>query len=230
MYIKKIAQTPELQATVIDNLDSDSNVNALSAKQGKVLNEKIGTVSEVPMDGIIAFEGDEIPEGFEEVDSNDLGFINKKISVFSGDLDTIKETGFTYASGSGTHIPQSGFSWFVTTIALNNNYVIQTAQRADSDQSIIYERQCKGGVWASWRHANFAYMGEIKNFNSTTKSGIYKYGGQALDNKPPNWAVLEVIDADGYIIQRCSNDGMISTRISYDGGASWNAWKKVALT
>lgn len=72
MYIKKIAQTPELQATVIDNLDSDSNVNALSAKQGKLLNEKIGTVSEVPMDGIIAFEGDEIPEGFEEVQYDDI--------------------------------------------------------------------------------------------------------------------------------------------------------------
>lgn len=39
MKIKKIAQTPGLVATVVDNLNSTSTTDALSANQGKVLNE-----------------------------------------------------------------------------------------------------------------------------------------------------------------------------------------------
>ena len=45
MYIKKISQTPELQATVADNLNSDSAIDALSARQGKILNEKSAIIS-----------------------------------------------------------------------------------------------------------------------------------------------------------------------------------------
>ena len=41
MKIRKIAQTPGLVATVVDNLTSTSTTDALSANQGKVLNEKI---------------------------------------------------------------------------------------------------------------------------------------------------------------------------------------------
>ena len=41
MKIKKIAQTPGLVATVVDNSTSSSTIDALSANQGKVLNEKI---------------------------------------------------------------------------------------------------------------------------------------------------------------------------------------------
>lgn len=45
MKIKKVAQTPGLVATVVDNLNSDSTTDALSAKQGKVLNEKINCIN-----------------------------------------------------------------------------------------------------------------------------------------------------------------------------------------
>lgn len=54
MKIRKIAQTPGLVATVVDNLISTSKVDALSANQGKILNEnklnfeyskKIGDIS-----------------------------------------------------------------------------------------------------------------------------------------------------------------------------------------
>lgn len=41
MKIKKIAQTPGLVATVVDNSTSSSTIDALSANQGRVLNEKI---------------------------------------------------------------------------------------------------------------------------------------------------------------------------------------------
>lgn len=43
MKIRKIAQTPGLVATVVDNLTSTSTTDALSANQGRILNEKINT-------------------------------------------------------------------------------------------------------------------------------------------------------------------------------------------
>lgn len=45
MKIKKIAQSAGVVATVVDNLESTSTVDALSAKQGKILNDKITTKS-----------------------------------------------------------------------------------------------------------------------------------------------------------------------------------------
>lgn len=41
MRIRKIKQGAGVTATVIDDLNSDSAIDALSAKQGKMLNEKI---------------------------------------------------------------------------------------------------------------------------------------------------------------------------------------------
>lgn len=45
MKIKKIAQTPGLVATVVDNLNSTSEIDALSAKQGKALNDKLNNIN-----------------------------------------------------------------------------------------------------------------------------------------------------------------------------------------
>lgn len=43
MKIRKIAQTPGLVATVVDNLTNTSTIDALSANQGKILNDKVNT-------------------------------------------------------------------------------------------------------------------------------------------------------------------------------------------
>ena len=43
MKIKKIAQTPGLVATVVDNLTSSSTIDALSANQGKALYDMINS-------------------------------------------------------------------------------------------------------------------------------------------------------------------------------------------
>lgn len=45
MRIRKVNQTPGVVATVVDNLNSDSAVDALSAKQGKTLNERTPVIS-----------------------------------------------------------------------------------------------------------------------------------------------------------------------------------------
>lgn len=75
MKIRKIAQTPGVVATVVDNLESESAVDALSAKQGKELKnliENIGPVSQgalenFPIGTTVQYDGDTVPEGWEEV-------------------------------------------------------------------------------------------------------------------------------------------------------------------
>lgn len=76
-------------------------------------------------------------------------------TTFSGDLNNIKKTCFLYADGNATNIPLTGYSFYVTTIALNNNYVHQRASRASSslENFSTYERQCYSGSWTDWnRH------------------------------------------------------------------------------
>ncbi len=65
MKIKKIAQSAGVVATVVDNLESDSATDALSAKQGKELNEKITNLGIIaglftPADGITIVSGNYI--------------------------------------------------------------------------------------------------------------------------------------------------------------------------
>ena len=55
MRIKKIAQTPGVLATVIDNLTSDNSTNALSAKQGKVLYD---TINSNILNGTVLWHGE----------------------------------------------------------------------------------------------------------------------------------------------------------------------------
>lgn len=67
--IKKVAQTPGLVATVVDNLNSTSNIDALSANQGKVLNEKIDNLN--------------IPQIVDSLDSTDT---TKALSANQGKI------------------------------------------------------------------------------------------------------------------------------------------------
>ena len=77
MRIRKVNQTPGVVATVVDNLNSDSAVDALSAKQGKELKQMIdnfepssgsSSLDTFPVGTIIKYDGDTIPEGWEQVD------------------------------------------------------------------------------------------------------------------------------------------------------------------
>lgn len=95
--------------------------------------------------------------------------IEKKISKslgtqFSGDLNDLVETGFTYAAGSATNIPVTGFSCYVTTIRYTDKYIIQKANRVSSTKFIEYERQCNNGVWTNWEPKDIE---TITNTNGT---------------------------------------------------------------
>lgn len=80
--------------------------------------------------------------------------ISNSLEQFSGDLNTIKTTGFTYATGTASNIPVAGYSFYITTIALNEYYTYQEARRVDENTNNFntYERQCYGGNWTDWRH------------------------------------------------------------------------------
>ena len=91
----------------------------------------------------------ELQELKTKVDSK----VDKNITSYSGDLNDIKTTGFTYADGTVPNSPLSGYSFYITTIALNNNYVSQKALRVSNELANMkeYVRECYNGNWSSWK-------------------------------------------------------------------------------
>lgn len=79
--------------------------------------------------------------------------IQKDIEYYANNLNNLKETGFYYASGDATNIPQAGYSHYITVIAYTQNYIIQKASRVTSNIKNFeeYERQCYNGTWTSWK-------------------------------------------------------------------------------
>lgn len=76
-----------------------------------------------------------------------------KTQSFSGDLNTCKTTGFYYASGASQNIPANGYSYYVTVLTLNDDYVLQQATRVTTTLANmkIQQRQCYNGTWTAWQ-------------------------------------------------------------------------------
>lgn len=84
MKIKKIAQTPGLVATVVDNLTSTSTTDALSANQGRVLNDKIDNITNIKM-AVLQFQRSgtgNIPIDYSSITGTIIA------SVFIGSVNT----------------------------------------------------------------------------------------------------------------------------------------------
>lgn len=68
-YIIKVKQSSGVVATVVDSLNSDSKINALSANQGKILDAKIEQKGDpLPVGTIVDYDGTDIPDGYIEVE------------------------------------------------------------------------------------------------------------------------------------------------------------------
>ena len=106
--------------------------------------------------------------------------ISNILEQFSGDLNTIKTTGFTYATGIASNIPVAGYSFYITTIALNEYYTYQEARRVDENTNNFntYERQCYGGNWTDWKQTNTNVLksDDIVYFTPTNVSNHAGYG------------------------------------------------------
>lgn len=92
-YIIKAKQSAGVTATVVDNLTSTSATNALSANQGRVLNEKFSRniITAYPTQQIISITGRSqvIPLDGSEIVGNKLTLVNNKIKIGSN-VSTIK--------------------------------------------------------------------------------------------------------------------------------------------
>ena len=98
------------------------------------------------------------PDRLDELQDNvDEAKIDRTPSTsFSENLNDIKTTSFIYASGGTINIPRTGYSFYITTIALNNNYIYQEAKRAANSMAGMetFERQCFNGTWTEWKQTN----------------------------------------------------------------------------
>lgn len=88
-------------------------------------------------------------------------------------------------------------------------------------------RRLVDGTWQGWETLSNLVRNadEYSNFNNMKVSGIYKFGGTNITNKPTQaWGVVEVINADGYILQRVTGLAQLAVRYSWDNGSNWSNW------
>ena len=97
---------------------------------------------------------------------------------FSGDLNDIKTTSFIYASGSTINIPRKGYSFYMTTIALKNNYIYQEAKRVANSMAAMetFERQCFNGTWTDWKQTNIPIVTTTEFKTGKIIDGKEEYG------------------------------------------------------
>ena len=103
MKIRKIAQTPGLVATVVDNLTSTSTTDALSANQGRILNKKINTG--------FSYSTNETLTGGTWINGKP---IYRKV-VYIGSLPANTASFFSHNISNIDRVVNSSMTWFDTT-------------------------------------------------------------------------------------------------------------------
>lgn len=96
---------------------------------------------------------EQIYNELQELKAEVANKMSGKLTMYNGDLNDIKTTSFIYAEGTAINTPETGYSFYVTIIALNNNYVSQKALRVSSVAANMkeYVRECYNGTWGSWK-------------------------------------------------------------------------------
>lgn len=174
MKIRKIAQTPGLLATVVNNLNSDSTTDALSAKQGKELKRLIDElptsggsggetiiIDAFPIGAVVSYSSDTIPSDWLLCDGSAVSR--------TGYADLFSIIGTTYGNGDGT-----------TTFNLPN-----------------YMTRVPVGKWASDSDfANLGQMGGEKRHQLTlSEMPIHSHDIGAKNN--PEWKVGDTTGIGG---------------------------------
>lgn len=97
---------------------------------------------------------------------------------FSENLNDIKTTSFIYAAGSAINIPRTGYSFYITTIALNNKYTYQEAKRVTNSMAAMetFERQCFNGTWTDWKQTNIPIVTTTEFKTGKIIDGKEEYG------------------------------------------------------
>ena len=133
MKIKKIAQTPGLVATVVDNLTNSSTIDALSANQGRVLNEKITNLTtystEEVKTGETWIDGKPIYKKTIQFTTSDTG--KHSIEHNISNLDTIIE-------GKGSSKGSSGTFYIFPMSCAVDNVPAYSISIQDVDKTCMY--------------------------------------------------------------------------------------------
>lgn len=86
---------------------------------------------------------------------NKIKILDAKIKTqdFDGNLNDLKTTGFYYADGNVESSPLKGYSYYITVLAYNDNYVLQQASRVTNalENMSIQQRQYFNGKWTAWQ-------------------------------------------------------------------------------
>ena len=103
MRIKKVSVSPipEINGAVVDTLNVDNKTT--NAPSVRVV-EEIKNNTYVPTDAIIAYDGDTIPEGYEEVDGlNDYSTEEKVVGKWVDGKPLYRKTYNTYTEENGVY-------------------------------------------------------------------------------------------------------------------------------
>jgi len=232
----KLMFNPAAPDAVINNLTSDSTTDALSAAQGKVLNDIIG----------ITPPGKNIQQ---EIDT--LNDKVKGIAIAANtDLNSLTTPGNYYSSNStrsatltNAPITTDGFSLVVTK---KGNYTEQQAQAG----GVVYVRGSSSSGFSEWQelalNSNLQQMGidvgvlnskvdplqnnALANCNDATSSGRYKAINSTTNTPFTGHFVIDVIwynstEATMYAQSTGSNRFFIR----YYNNGTWSAWEELAL-
>lgn len=129
-FIVKAKQSSGVVANVVDLLSSTSTTDALSANQGKILNEKIVGI----LNGMIVNGGN-----------------GRSLCIDNQDLNTIRDNGFYYGNGVINGPTIYGYLLVISHFS-SPNYAVQIFIHQSSSSDIrIYIRQCDADNWNGWR-------------------------------------------------------------------------------
>ena len=132
----------------------------------------------------------------------------------------------------------NGYSFYVTTIAVNEYYAIQRASMvADNNNSFKeYERQCYSGQWTGWKVVGGMsnYINDNADLNNYTTEGMYYCSttarAQTIANVPVAQAFSLFVERHAGVKQTftvyTTSNPVTFVRNYYSG--TWGDWVEVA--
>ena len=124
--------------------------------KGEIKELVIKANDSIPAGSVIDFDGDVVPEGYEQVEDE----VEKRIAALENkdflkskpagvnDFNDIKTTGLYYLTGMTDNIPVSASQIYQAIVIIREDYGHQIAIDTWTNQTFI--RKIENGNWGSW--------------------------------------------------------------------------------